>query len=72
MKLKGKIFKNSKKYINEGIESGQGILYCGDKYTNESGCPCSEHVMAIVVEIMDVLVQIVIILWHIYYILQGK
>ena len=40
MKLKGKIFKNSKKYINEGKESGQGILYCGDKYTNESGCPC--------------------------------
>ena len=40
MKLEGKIFQNSRKYINEGNDSGKGILYCGDKYTNESGCPC--------------------------------
>ena len=36
------IFRNSKKYINEGNGFGEGILYCGDKYTNEDGCPCGK------------------------------
>ena len=34
------IFQNSKKIIKEGNGMGTGILYCGEKYTNEGGCPC--------------------------------
>ena len=34
------IFQNSKKIIKEGNGVGEGLLYCGDKYTNEEGCPC--------------------------------
>ena len=34
------IFRNSKRYINEGIGFGEGILYCGDQYTNEKCCSC--------------------------------
>ena len=33
------IFQNSKKIIKEGNGMGTGILYCGEKYTNEGGCP---------------------------------
>ena len=34
------IFRNSKKSINEGTGDGKGILYCGEIFTNEGGCPC--------------------------------
>ena len=34
------IFKNTKRFINEGSRLGEGILYCGKKYTNNLGCPC--------------------------------
>ena len=38
----GFIFINSKgKEIKEGTGNGQGILYCGEKYTTESGCKCT-------------------------------
>ena len=44
IKMEGIIFRNSKRYINEGIGLGQGILFCGDKYTNDGGCPCGNCV----------------------------
>ena len=34
------IFKNSQTNINEGSFLGEGILYCGKKYTNPNGCEC--------------------------------
>ena len=34
------IFKNSKNIINEGKNIGEGILYCGKKYTNKDACEC--------------------------------
>lgn len=34
------IFQNSKKYVKEGDGFGKGILYCGEKYTNNKGCSC--------------------------------
>ena len=40
MIIKGTVFRNSKRYINEGTGIGKGILYCGEKYTNNEGCPC--------------------------------
>ena len=38
--MKGMIFQNSKGYINEGGDHGKGLLYCGNNYTGEGGCPC--------------------------------
>ena len=36
------IFKNSKNnIIKEGNGIAKGILYCGQKYTNNGGCQCS-------------------------------
>ena len=40
MKNKGIIIQNSKKFINEGSGLGKGLLYCGEIYANENGCPC--------------------------------
>ena len=41
MKKERIIFQNSKKYINEGTGIGEGLLYCGEKYTSPEGCPCT-------------------------------
>ena len=38
--MEGIIFRNSTRFINEGNRLGQGILYCGAKYTTNNGCPC--------------------------------
>ena len=40
--MEGIIFKNSKRYINEGSGLGKGLLYCGNKYTNDGGCLCGK------------------------------
>lgn len=40
--MEGIIFKNSKRFINEGNGLGKGILYCGNQYTNINGCPCGK------------------------------
>jgi len=40
MKNKGIVIQNSKKFINEGNGLGQGLLYCGEIYSNNNGCPC--------------------------------
>ena len=40
MEQKKIIFKNSQTNINEGYNFGEGILYCGKKYTNPDGCEC--------------------------------
>ena len=42
MKRERIIFQNSKKYINEGNGPGEGILYCGEFYTNPNGCSCHD------------------------------
>ena len=34
------IFRNSKRFINEGSGKGKGLLYCGEKYCNSEGCQC--------------------------------
>ena len=40
MKNEGIVIQNSKKFINEGNGLGKGLLYCGEIYANENGCPC--------------------------------
>lgn len=40
--MEGIIFKNSKRFINEGNGLGKGILYCGNQYTNINGCQCGK------------------------------
>ena len=42
MKKERIIFQNSKIYINEGNGFGEGLLYCGQMYTNPDGCPCGD------------------------------
>ena len=34
------IFRNSKRFINEGSGKGKGLLYCGEQYCKSEGCPC--------------------------------
>jgi hypothetical protein len=34
------IFRNSERFINQGKDLGEGILYCGIRYTTSDGCPC--------------------------------
>ena len=34
------IFRNSERFINQGKDLGEGILYCGIQYTTSAGCPC--------------------------------
>ena len=41
MKKERIIFQNSKGYVNEGNGFGEGLLYCGQKYTSPNGCPCT-------------------------------
>ena len=38
--MEGPIFRNSKRFINEGMGVGKGLLYCGEKYAEDGGCPC--------------------------------
>ena len=38
--MEGPIFRNSKRFINEGMGVGKGLLYCGEKYAESGGCPC--------------------------------
>ena len=38
--MEGPIFRNSKRFINEGMGLGKGLLYCGEKYAENGGCPC--------------------------------
>ena len=38
--MEGIIFRNSTRFVNEGNNIGQGILYCGKKYACNGGCPC--------------------------------
>lgn len=40
MENKVLIFRNSKRYINQGSGICKGILYCGEKFTNDGCCPC--------------------------------
>ena len=34
------IYRNSKRFINEGSGIGKGLLYCGEQYAKSGGCPC--------------------------------
>jgi hypothetical protein len=38
--MEGPIFRNSKRFINEGTGKGKGLLYCGEQYAKNEGCPC--------------------------------
>ena len=42
VEMKGIIFKNSKTFASLGSNGGEGLIYCGNRYTNPNGCPCGE------------------------------